>query len=179
MFKYANNKIETERLILRRFCKEDAAKVAKICNTEKVYRGTLALPHPYTLECAIGWIERQDDNFTNDYYYDYAITDKITGELYGCMGMGLNIKDQNGELGYWIGEDYEGNGYATEASKAMIQFAFEIKKLHRVHARHFGSNPASGRVIQKCGMLYEGTFKEHIYKINRFEDIVQYGILKE
>jgi RimJ/RimL family protein N-acetyltransferase len=102
MFKYENNKIETERLILRRFCKEDAAKVAKICNSEKVYKGTLDLQHPYTLECAIGWI-----------------------------------------------------------------------------ARHFASNPASGRVIQKCGMLYEGTFKEHIYKINRFEDIVQYGILNE
>jgi Acetyltransferases, including N-acetylases of ribosomal proteins len=114
MFKYENNENETERLILRRYYKEDAEKVAKICNSEEVYKGTLALPHPYTLECAIGWIARHDDNFTNDYYYDYAITDKITGDLYGCMGMGLNIKDQNGELGYWMGEDYEENGYAKE-----------------------------------------------------------------
>lgn len=85
MFVYdaSNNTIETERLLLRRFILADAPSVAVICNTEEVYKGTLALPHPYTEDSAVWWINHQDENFEKNYYYDYAITDKFTGELYG------------------------------------------------------------------------------------------------
>ena len=175
MFQYDGNTIETERLRLRRFKQTDADRVAEICNDYAVYKGTLALPHPYTKECAEEWIARHDENFEKEYYLDYAITDKNSGTLYGCIGMGLNAKDKNAELGYWMDKKYWVNVYATEAAEAMIQFAFEIKKYHRVHARHFASNPASGRVMQKCHMTYEGTMKEHIFKIDKYEDVVHYG----
>ena len=59
----------------------------------------------------------------------------------------------------------------------MIQFAFEVKKLHKVNARHFTYNPASGRVMEKAGMEKEGVQKKHVWKIDRFEDIVLYGIV--
>lgn len=177
MYQYLNHQIETERLILRRFQLGDADRVAEICNDDDVYKGTLALPHPYTVECAKEWISRHDANFENEAYFDFAITDKKTGELYGCIGMGLNRKDRNAELGYWMDKKHWGCGYATEAAEAMIHFAFEEKGYHRVCARHFASNPASGRVMQKCHMTYEGTMKEHIFKIDKFEDVVHYGII--
>ena len=104
-----------------------------------------------------------------------SITDKKSGELYGCVGMAPDIKNSHAELGYWIGKTYWGQGYATEAVAAMMHFGFEVKGYHRLYARHFASNPASGRVMQKCGMVYEGTLKEHIFKIDRYEDIVHYG----
>lgn len=63
------------------------------------------------------------------------------------------------------------------AERAVIEFAFTEKKYHKVYARHFASNPASGRIMQKCGMTYEGTLKDQIHKINSYEDLVYYGIV--
>lgn len=74
-------------------------------------------------------------------------------------------------------EDYWGNGYGTEAAKAMIEFVFKEQNYHRVYARHFKSIPASGKIMKKCGMMYEGTLKDHIYKNDAFEDIVFYGLI--
>lgn len=179
MFQYNKNTntIETERLRLRRFVESDASDVAAICNTDEVWKGTLALPHPYTEDSARTWISKHDENFANNYYYDYAITDKVTGVLYGCMGMSIDIHSNIGELGYWIGPKYWNRGIATEAARAMIQYAFEVKKFHKVNGRYFTYNEASGRVMEKCGMEREGLQKKHIWKIDRFEDIVLYGIV--
>lgn len=172
-----NNTIETERLLLRRFVLADASNVADICNTEEVYKGTLALPHPYTEDSAIWWINHQDENFEKDYYYDYAITDKFTGELYGCMGMGIDLNSNMGEIGYWVDPNHWNKGIATEAVKAIIQFGFEVKRFHKINARFFTYNPASGRVMEKAGMEREGLQKKHVWKIDKFEDIILYGIV--
>ncbi len=179
MFVYnaKNNTIETERLLLRRFVLTDAPNVAVICNTEEVYKGTLALPHPYTEDSAVWWINHQDENFEKNYYYDYAITDKFTGELYGCMGMGIDLNSNMGEIGYWVDPNHWNKGIATEAAKAIIQFGFEVKKFHKINARYFSYNPASGRVMEKAGMEREGLQKKHVWKIDQFEDIILYGIV--
>jgi RimJ/RimL family protein N-acetyltransferase len=106
-----------------------------------------------------------------------AITDNNSGKLYGAIAISNHKQFKNGEIAYWIGEEYWGNGYGTEAAKAMIEFAFKEKKYHRVYVRHFKSNPASGKIMKKCGMEYKGTLKDHIYKNDSFEDIVYYGII--
>jgi len=179
MFVYneKENSIETDRLLLRRFVPADAPRVAAICNTDEVYIGTLALPHPYTEESAIWWIEHQQENFEKDYYYDYAVTDKQSGELYGCMGMGIDLNSNMGEIGYWIDPNHWNKGIATEAAEAIIRFGFEVKKFHKINASYFTYNPASGRVMEKVGMEREGLRKKHVWKIDRFEDIVLYGIV--
>src|SRR5690606_40263990 len=64
------------------------------------------------------------------------------------------------------------------SSDLIVQFAFEEKNYHKVFARYFASNPASGRVLQKIGMQQEGVLRDHVLKENRFEDLVYYGILK-
>ncbi len=97
--------------------------------------------------------------------------------MYGAIGLSNNAADQNGELAYWIGEPYWGSGYGTEAAKAMIAFAFAEKGYHRVYARFFKSNPASGKIMEKCGMTYEGTLAQHVLKEGNFEDMVHYGII--
>lgn len=177
MYNAEKRTITTERLTLRPFELSDADRVCDFCNNYNIYKSTLTLPYPYPLDSAISWIRTHEDNFNNNESYEFAITDKNTNELYGAMGLTNNKIHKNGELGYWIGEEYWGNGFATEAAIAVIEFAFSEKHYHKVYARYFASNPGSGRVMEKCGMEKEGLLLQHIYKENKFEDLIYYGIV--
>jgi [ribosomal protein S5]-alanine N-acetyltransferase len=178
--KYIKEKsiIKTERLILRMFQKSDAATVATLCNNYNIFKSTLYLPYPYHLSDAIKWIECHYENFIADKSYEFAITAKETGEVLGAIALTNNKHFNQGEIAYWIGEPYWGRGYATEAAEAILQFAFEEKNLHKVFARYFSSNTASGKVLRKIGMEQEGLLKEHIIKEGKYEDLVYYGILR-
>lgn len=114
-----------------------------------------------------------------DKSYEFAVTDKETGELYGAIALSNNKRFNQGEIAYWIGEQYWGNGYATEAAQSMLRFAFEERKLHKVFARYFSSNPASGQVMKKIGMKQEGILKDHVIKDGKYKDLVYYGIINE
>lgn len=177
MYDDLNKTISTDRLLLRMFKKSDATDVTKLCNNYNIFKNTLYLPYPYALEDAFTWIERQLENFNTNKSYEFAITDKETGVLYGAIALTNNQKFNHGEIAYWVGEPFWGNGYATEASLAILQFAFEVKKYHKVFARYFSSNSASGRVLQKIGMEKEGVLIEHIKKEGKYEDLVYYGLI--
>ncbi|HEY4602451.1 MAG TPA: GNAT family N-acetyltransferase [Cerasibacillus sp.] len=177
IYSKAEKTIVTERLRLRLFNESDAKDVSLLCNNYNIYKSTLSLPYPYPIECALSWIANHEQNFEMGRMYEFAITDKRSGQLYGAIAISNHSHYQNGELAYWIGEEYWGNGYATEAAKAMLEFVFEEQDYHRVYARHFISNPGSGRIMEKCGMTCEGTLKDHIVKDGSFEDIVYYGII--
>lgn len=92
--------------------------------------------------------------------------------------MGINQRHRRAEMGYWLGVPYWNRGYMTEAGRAMLAYGFGELELHRIHARHFTRNPASGRVLRKLGMTYEGTQREHVQKGEGFEDLANYGILR-
>lgn len=179
MYNSHERTITTERLILRPFDISDATRVSEFCNNYNIYKSTLTLPYPYPIQSALLWINTHEDNFRTDKSYEFAITDKSSCELYGAIGLSNNQKHKNGEIGYWIGEDYWGNGYATEALGAIIKFAFFEKGYHKVYGRYFVSNPASGKIMQKVGMTHEGVLIEHVLKEGRYEDLVYYGILNK
>ena len=63
-------------------------------------------------------------------------------------------------------------------AKAVVAYSFEVLKLNRIHAKHYKRNPASGRVLEKIGMQYEGCLRQHIKKWDNFEDLMTYGMLK-
>ena len=88
------------------------------------------------------------------------MTGRADGRLYGCVGLAHNAAHHNGELGYWFGEPH----WEHAAAAALIDHAFSVKDYHRVYAGHFADTPASGRVMQKCGMRFEGVRREHLYK---------------
>lgn len=171
--------LETKRLTLRLFHEADVPEVVRLCNNDNLYRSTLNLPYPYSTEHALTWMKHHHTHFNNDKAYELAITDKKTGKLYGAIALSNHQAFNNGELAYWIGEAYWGNGYATEAAKAMLQFAFIEKKYNKVFARYFHANHASGRVIEKIGMKKEGVLKQHIRKDGEYIDLIYYGVLKE
>lgn len=176
-FDKKNYSIQTDRLYLRLFEKKDAETVKELCNNINIYKTTLYIPYPYTLNDALVWMENHKKNFDEDRLYEFAITDKDSGELLGAISLSNHQKFKNGEIAYWIGEKYWGKGYGTEAAKAIIDFAFVEKKLHKVFARYFRSNPASGRIMEKIGMEQEGLLKDHVIKDGKYEDLFYYGII--
>ncbi|WP_297436478.1 GNAT family N-acetyltransferase [uncultured Clostridium sp.] len=171
--------IVTNRLILRVMDFDDALEISRLLNNYNIYKVTRILPFPYTEDDALAWIAGHKFGIKSDRVYNLAIVDKNTKELYGTVALSNNKEDNNGELGYWIGEEFWGKGYCTEAINAILDFAFYEKGYNKVFARHFESNIASGKVMQKVFMKKEGFFRNHILKDGEFKNIVYYSILKE
>ncbi|HEY9636577.1 MAG TPA: GNAT family N-acetyltransferase [Coleofasciculaceae cyanobacterium] len=170
--------IQTQRLILRPFTFADAPDVQRLAGAHEIAATTLMIPHPYEDGMAEEWIKTHPAAFEEGTGVNFAIALRESGELCGAIGLGIDAENNNAELGYWIGKPYWGKGYCTEAARAVVEYGFEVIGLHRIQATHFSHNPASGRVMQKIGMSYEGCRRQHTWKWEKFEDIELYGILK-
>jgi ribosomal-protein-alanine N-acetyltransferase len=167
----------TERLVLRPFTLADAPDVQRLAGAREVAEMTANIPHPYEDGMAEEWISTHQERFERGEALTLAITRRSDGALVGAIGLVMRAQDARAELGYWIGVPYWGQGYCTEAARALVEYAFEHLGLHRIHATHLKRNPASGRVMQKIGMACEGCLREHLQKWGVFEDMVQYGLL--
>ena len=171
--------IETERLKLRPFTLDDAKELQRLIGEWDIASTTLNIPHPYEDGMAEEWIGKHQESFDKGERVEFAIVHGEQGFLIGGIGLGLEYKQNEiMQLGYWIGKPYWDKGYCTEAAKAVLKYGFEVLGLHRIYARHFTRNPASGRVLQKIGMKHEGTSKEAVKKWGKFEDRENYGILR-
>jgi len=99
--------------------------------------------------------------------------------LIGAVGLtGFRTQHAHAELGYWVGKDYWGKGYCTEAVREIVRFGFEQLGLNRVFGRHMARNLASGRVMDKAGLKYEGRLRQHLFRWQKFEDLDFRGLLK-
>jgi len=168
--------LRTRRLVLRAFEPADAPVVQRLAGAAAVADTTLNIPHPYPDGAAEAWIQSHAPAWARRTSVCFAITEE--GELRGAISFSLSAQHQLAELGYWIGEAYWGRGLATEAARAMVDFAFEVCRVNRVQALHYARNPASGRVLEKVGMVREGVHRERIRKGDRFEDVVECAILR-
>lgn len=171
-------KIETERLILRRFNLSDAPEVQRLAGDPQIADTTLNIPHPYEDGMAEEWITNHLKQIEEGKLSNMAITLKDSGQLIGAIGLHINPKFNHAELGYWVGVPYWNKGYCTEAAKAMLKHGFEDLGLHRIFAHYFTTNPSSGKVMEKIGMKYEGLLRQHACKDDTFFDLKHYGILK-
>jgi ribosomal-protein-alanine N-acetyltransferase len=171
--------LTTARLVLRPFTDGDApAAHAHVADWE-VASTTAAIPHPYPAGAAEAWIATHARRHEAGEAVILAITLRDTGELVGSIEIRLIPPHKRGELGYWIGRPHWGRGYATEASAALLRWAFDTLDLHRVHAAHLGRNPASGAVLRKIGMRFEGRLRSHFEKWGVMEDLDVYGLLAD
>ena len=171
--------LETPRLLLRPLILADAADVQRLAGVWEVADTTLNIPHPYEDGLAAAWIAALADQYARREQVVFAITARPDGHLLGAIGLVLRRAYDRAELGYWIGRPFWGRGYATEAATAVLRYGFASLALHRIHACHFARNSASGQVLQKVGMKQEGVSRQHVKRWNRYEDLVQYGILRE
>lgn len=173
--------IHTDRLLLNQPTDQDAFRITKILSSSTIYyQNTLNIPYPYSLADAEFFIDKiVRQRFINNEAYIWAIrqTDKET--LIGIIELSLDANNSKAEAGYWLEENYWNMGYTTEVLKKVITFAFENLKLNKIYATHHLDNMASGRVMQKCGMEYEGTLRQEVKKENHFIDLVRYSILNK
>lgn len=169
--------LQTTRLTLRPFALSDVDALVPLIGTREVAATTLRIPHPYTEDHARDYVASSHQSFAKGDELRLAIVLSSSGEL--CGGIGLRIEAEQGraELGYWIGVPYWGQGIATEASLALVNYGFETLRLHRVFASLVSGNIASAKVLQKIGMKHEGCQRGHNQKWGEFRDIELYGLL--
>ena|SRR5579884_4138254 len=171
--------LETERLILRPLELSDIPQLVPLIGAREVAATTLRIPHPYTEQHAREFIgPLQTAPAQHAPIAGQAITRKQDRQLIGGIGLQVDEAHQRAELGYWIGVPFWGNGYATEAGRAMVRYGFADLQLHRIFASHFEGNTASARVLKKIGMRHEGCQRGHILKWGQFLDLQLYGILR-
>ncbi len=172
--------IETNRLIIRNFVDKDSVDVYECCNDFEVVKTTLGMPWPYTLDVAQGWISGHSQNQKEGKSYEFAICLKENPDkVVGCVSLiDINPKAKRAEMGYWVGRLYWKQGIATEAAKAMVEFGFKKLGLHTIIARFFDINPASGRVMEKCGMKYVGTIRDHEFRFDQYYNVKYYEIVE-
>ncbi len=171
--------LTTKRLVLRPFALADAPRVQALAGAPEVAATTANIPHPYRDGMAEQWITTHAAMFAEGRGVTFAITQTATSVLIGAVGLVVDPRHEHAELGYWLGTRYWNQGYGTEAAAAIVIYGFRACKLHRVFSSHVTRNPASGRIMQKIGMSYEGCFRQHFCKWGVFEDIAYYGILRD
>ncbi|MGJ9458339.1 GNAT family N-acetyltransferase [Oceanobacillus sp. CF4.6] len=171
-------KLETKRLLLRPLTTVDSERIEELAGEYDVAKSTLNIPHPYPKGSAIHFIESVHDTERNNIIM-LAITEKGSQLLIGLINLNLSSPYRRGELAYWVGKHYCGNGYGTEAAKLLLEYGFNHLKLNKIFAASFTSNPGSWRIMEKIGLKYEGTLKQHVARFGQFYDLAYYGLLKE
>jgi len=174
-------RLETPRLILRRFVQEDLEPMYENCWRYKSVTQWTSYASMDRLED----VRNNADMFTekwldysNPKRYSWAIVEKATGQVIGRMfGMDPDDSICQVDLAYELGPDWWNRGMMTEAVQAVLAFFLEQVGLNRVFAYHAPENPASGRVMQKCGMVYEGTLRQAGKCNHGIIDVVCYSML--
>lgn len=141
----------TERLVMRPPHADDVPDLARLANNRRIAEMLARMPHPYGEAEARAFVSASGERRRGCVY---ALTIAETGAFIGCAG--LNATDRGLELGYWIGEPHWGQGYATEAAHALVDLAFRATAIDALNVSCRVINPASRRVIHKCGFQYAG-----------------------
>jgi RimJ/RimL family protein N-acetyltransferase len=141
--------LDTARLKLRAPCREDAKAVAALANELRVAANTARLPHPYRTADAEQFIAG-----ANSREGEACFVVTRDGRVIGACG--IDPREDGPELGYWLGASFWGRGYATEAARALIDYAFADLSWETLFAGARVSNPASRRVLEKCAFQWTG-----------------------
>ena len=151
--------LATDRLLLRAPTLQDAGAIARLANDRRIAVNTARLPNPYGIDDAeqfIAGANRREGEAT------FVVT--LEGTPIGACG--IDRREGGPEIGYWLGAPYWGNGYATEAVRALIEHAFADLAQEVLLAGARVSNPASRRVLEKCGFQWTGVRLSRIRAIN-------------
>jgi RimJ/RimL family protein N-acetyltransferase len=163
--------LETERLVLRAPRLEDVKAIAALANDRRIAENTRRLPHPYTVADAeqfVQWAIQASGEMA-------LVITRADGELVGGCGLAL-LDGPAPEIGYWLGIPYWGQGYATEAVRAVIDYAFTELDHQALQAGARVTNPASRRILEKCGFQWTGVGLCRIRAISSSAPIDQFRL---
>ena len=170
--------LENETLLMRPLETRDCDAILALAAAPEIAANTF-VPHPYPPDAAGEFVRRGQEGWQNDEAYVFGIIEKSSRRFAGCMGLHPIAEHNRAEVGYWIGVPFWGRGLASAALRLLLGFAFETLQLNRVEAGHFDYNPASGRVMEKAGLRYEGVRRQYVLHHDRFKDVIWYAILRE
>ncbi len=161
---------------IRSFAPDDVDALIRYADNRNVWLGLRdRFPHPYTAADAAAWLEASGRQEPETHFAIASAT-----ELVGGIGLELqeDVHRHSAEIGYWLGEPFWGRGIATRAVRALTDWAFAQFPLVRIYARVFSSNPASARVLKKCGYLLEGRCRRAVHKDGVWLDELIHARLK-
>jgi ribosomal-protein-alanine N-acetyltransferase len=171
--------IETERLLLRKITLNDVDDIFDYASIPELTTFVLWYPHKTKSE-TFDFIKFTDEQFRNRLSIVWGILIKNENKLIGSIDLrGWNTDNKCGDVGYAISKDYWNKGFVSEAMKAVIKFGFEQLQLNRIEAHCQKENIGSWRVMEKCGMKYEGTLREKVFIKKRYRSMKMYSILKK
>ncbi len=149
--------LETERLTLRRPTLADVKAIARLANDRRIAENTRRLPHPYTQDHAIAFVRAMAHD-------PREIVFLIENNHTPVGAVGIDWREPEApELGYWLGVEHWGQGFATEAARAVIDFTFEEFDIEHLIAGARVANPSSRNILEKCGFQWSGV------ELHRFE----------
>jgi len=164
--------IETRRLVLRAPGAQDVTRIADMANDPDIARMTCRMPHPFgtgDAEEFVIAVAGQDPRRASTFVIEHEDLGPV-GIIGLFEGDDADMKHGAPETGYWIGRDFWGRGFATEALEGALVWASKRWKRRALVAGHFVDNPASGRVLEKAGFLYTGETRRK-FSLSRSGDI--------
>ena len=156
--------IVTPRLVLRPVALTDAARITELSSDITVACMTARIPYPNTLAHVTGWL------LSNRTSGERAFATTLDGLVIGVCSYFAETKNDEGEIGYWLGRAYWGQGFATEMTRGVIRHAFATTDRTAVSISHFIDNPASAGVIAKCGFKPAG--RRAMHSLGRGAEVV-------
>ena len=170
--------LQTERLTLRRFRLTDVDDVLAFANDEEWQRFLAPLPYPYERVHGEQFVAK---SFLRDWKSKPAFAIVLDDTMIGEINLRVNKRHQNAEMGYAIARKHWGRGYATEAARAVVNWAFKALCLAKIHAVAIVDNERSWRVMERIGMTREGVLRSEVpgRDSSQRHDMVYYGILRE
>ena len=169
--------IVTERLVLRRYTHDDIPDLLGFASQPSVASVT-SRGIPATEKGVRGYIDLQNSYqpFEKDKVFELAVERKEDGRVMGLLGL-IRGDHRQGEIGWALGAEYRGQGYATEAARALVDYGFSRLDLHRIHADTNSDNRASWKLMERLGMRREALLRGAVYEGGKWVDRVIYGLL--
>jgi RimJ/RimL family protein N-acetyltransferase len=171
--------IVTERLVLRRYTHDDIPDVLRFVSQPSL-AGVTSKRIQATEEGVRKYIDLQNSYqpFEKDKVFELAVERKEDGKVIGLLGL-ICQDHRQGEIGWALGVEYRGQGYATEAARALMDYGFNSLGLHRIHADTSSDNLASWRIMERLGMRQEALLRGSVYEEGKWVDRYIYGMLAD
>ena len=171
--------LKTENLLLRKIALADAQDMFEYSSMPKVTDFLKWAPHTDVRQAAV-FIEKTLLQYETQENWLWGIVSRQDAKLIGVVRMfNIDFEEQRGELSWILNPHYSGKGFATEAVRAILAYLFDKLCFERVQAKCISTNTASERLMQRCGMTYEGSFRRGTKVKGAFCDLKYYSILRE
>lgn len=171
--------LETERLVLRKISWRDKKDIFEYSKNEITSKYLFWSPHRDISDTKY-YLRIVNRYYRHARFYEWAVVLKDSGKMIGTCGfVSFDEQNNNAEIGYVINPEYWNKGYACEAVKRVLEFGFSTLALSRIEGRFIIENTASKRVLEKCGMSFEGVLKSAILCKGERRDIGLCAITKE